>query len=215
MAHVWVQATLRVSTWSVEDVTREHSQPTAADDVSSIFHTMRVATGAVAEGLPRSSDEARLPMVQWRNIFVLFDRGAALPHDYALATQLILEQARHCPRGLGALTVWPAALPVPHESIRRAILGAYQTLAPHLRGAAFILEGEDFRAAAVRAALAGIHLALRHPYPVRVERNLPTAVGWLLMQVQSGSMRPVDAGELLAAINDRRNHLRTLNDEWA
>jgi hypothetical protein len=156
---------------------------------------------------PTYAETPRLPMLQWRNVVVVLERGLATPDDYAQSAEIILAQAQRFPRGLGILTLLPPDATTPSDAARQAVVAAYTRLGPILRGVTFCVEATDFRGAAVRATLAGMQLVLRPEYPLRITDTLPDAARWIVRQAQRGSQPPVDPRELVQAIEERRARL--------
>jgi hypothetical protein len=149
----------------------------------------------------------RLPTLQWRNVVVFLERGLSERMDYVRAPELVLDLARRYPRGVGVLTVFSADVTLPHESVRHAMQEAYARVSPHLLGLTFCVEGTDFRGAALRAALAGVKLALRASYPVQIVSELGQAARGIATHTRQGSLIPLDGDSLLSSVEAARSRL--------
>jgi hypothetical protein len=68
------------------------------------------------------------------------------------------------------------------------------------RAEAYVIEGEGFRAAAMRAVLAGVQLLARISHPTRVFADVPSAVEWLGVQARP----PIAPDELTATVRQAR-----------
>jgi hypothetical protein len=126
----------------------------------------------------------RLPLIVHEEIFVFIDEGRAIAVDYQLAAKLALERVSVYPNGIGCLVMIPATAQPPNELVRRAIKESLEKATPHLRGMCWIVEGSGFRAATLRAALAGLRLLLAAPYPTSVEKDLVEGLQWMLKRLR-------------------------------
>ena len=81
----------------------------------------------------------------------------------------------------------------PPDASERAYVQANMHRFTGMRAAASVIEGEGFKAAAIRAVLTGITLALRNPYPMRIFATVAEATPWLLERVpgQAGGVEQV------------------------
>jgi hypothetical protein len=70
---------------------------------------------------------------------------------------------------------------------------------------AYVIEGEGFRAAAMRAMLAGLQLLARTSHPVRVFADVPGAVEWLGVRARP----PIAPEELSATVRQARAAMTT------
>ncbi|MDD9939880.1 MAG: hypothetical protein OXU20_02340 [Myxococcales bacterium] len=135
-----------------------------------------------------------LPLILWKNIFVVVDDGNVSASDYEESSRRVLAQALRYPDGIGGLTVIPQSGRPPSEAGRQAIKRAYESVTPHLRSVCWLVEGQGFRAATARAALAGLRLLLRPPFPTKVFADLNDAVPWLSQQLGTRSVGTVAEG---------------------
>lgn len=152
-------------------------------DVSSIF--------------PRASE---LRTTAFRDIFVIVDNGRAGASDYVAVARAVAQLGHRYPDGIGLLTVLPPLTTPPEPEVRQAIKDAYGVVAKHLVAVAWIVEGTEFRAAAVRAALAGLRLLMRPPFATHIASSYEDAVPWVLSKVQTRPGQDTDPGFAINAI---------------
>lgn len=129
----------------------------------------------------------RLPLIVHDEILVLVDGGRSVASDYQLAAEIALERVAVHPNGLGCLVMIPATAQPPNELVRRAIKKALEKATPHLRAMCWVVEGAGFRAATLRAALAGLRLLVPAPYPTSVEKDLVDGLQWILRRLRPGA----------------------------
>jgi hypothetical protein len=163
--------------------------------VSSPRSTSQRNTGVVSIPKP-------LPLIVWRDIFVLVDNGLAKAADYELIEAHIHQQAAANPGGLACLVIIPVGSTPPADDVRRTIKGGFQRVARYLRCTCWLVEGTGFRAATVRAALAGLRLFIRVSHPTHITDNLEDAIGWMLMHLGAG--RDAGVAEALRIIRRDR-----------
>lgn len=159
---------------------------------------------AIVHSEPRFSPPSPVPVVMWRDIFALVDRGRADVSDYPILERMVREQAEQHPRGLGCLVIIPASANPPPDDVRRAINDVLTNLAPLLRCLCWLVEGRGFRAAAVRAALAGLRIVHRPPYPTTVENDLSAALHWMFPYLRNGMVRLPEIPAAIDAISQGR-----------
>jgi len=146
------------------------------------------------------SSRPPLPVVMWRNIFALVDKGNATVSDYPILERMVLEQGKRYPSGLGCLVIIPALANPPPEDVRRAIREVLANLAPQLRCLCWLVEGTGFRAAAVRATLVGLRVFSRQPYATRVASDMTEALRWVLSHLAKGAPAQTDIRSAIDAI---------------
>lgn len=96
--------------------------------------------------------------------------------------------------GTGALLIIRAGMRPPSEEARRFIQAELARSA--MLGAAQVVEGSGFTAAAMRAALSMLQLVARPPYPMKVFSDIPQASGWLCQELAERAHRNPDPREL-------------------
>jgi hypothetical protein len=72
----------------------------------------------------------------------------------------------------------------------------------------WLVEGTGFRAAAVRAALTGLQLVSKSPYPTRVCASVREALSWIMPHMRDGKARQETVGDAVQAIAQGRSSLR-------
>lgn len=153
----------------------------------------------------------RLPLIVHGNLFVIIDDGQVSPADYAKIGAIVHRQASAFPGGLGCMVIIPPHARPPREEARSAIKASLDSLAERLRCLCWLVEGTGFGAATVRAALAGLALLVRTPYPTAVHKDFPGALAWLLHHFRSEAR----AGEILDATTsiERGRHSLRMAEE--
>jgi hypothetical protein len=149
------------------------------------------------------SEHPPLPVILWRDVFVLVDKGDAKVSDYPILERILLNQSEKYPGGLGCLVIIPSNANPPPDDVRQAIKDVLTRLGPRLRCLCWLVEGTGFRAAAVRATLTGLRMFSRPAYPTAVvANNMNSAVTWILTHLASG--RTGDAPKAVETIERAR-----------
>ncbi len=148
-----------------------------------------------------------VPVIIWRDLFVLVDKGSAKVSDYPMLERMVLDQSERYPEGLGCVVIIPANAIPPPDDVRQAIKDVLTCLAPKLRCLCWVVEGSGFRAAAVRGALTGLRMFSRPTYPTNVASNMNAAVSWVLAKVTPGSNRRADLLTALFVIEQGRGSI--------
>jgi hypothetical protein len=143
---------------------------------------------------------SELRVVIWRDLFVIVDNGHARPSDYMSCAREVNQLAQRYPDGVGLITVLPPLTTPPEPEVRQAIKDAYGVVAKHLRAVCWIVEGTEFRAAAVRAALAGLRLLMRPPFPTMVTSTYQEGVTWVLAKLHTRPGQDTDPRFAIAGI---------------
>jgi hypothetical protein len=143
----------------------------------------------------------------WRDIFALVDRGQTNVSEYPILEAMVREQAEQHPRGLGCLVIIPANANPPPDNVRRAINDVLTRLSPSLLCLCWLVEGKGFRAAAVRAALAGLRIVRRPPYPTTVASDMISALRWMFPHLREGAAAMSEIPAAAAAIGKARASL--------
>jgi hypothetical protein len=150
------------------------------------------------------SDSPPVPVIIWRDLFVLVDKGSAKVSDYPILERMVLDQSTRYPEGLGCIVIIPATASPPPDDVRQAIKDVLTRLAPKLRCLCWVVEGSGFRAAAVRGALTGLRMFSRPPYPTNVAGSMGAGISWALPQVTPGLNRRADVQTALEVIQQGR-----------
>jgi hypothetical protein len=117
----------------------------------------------------------------------------------------ILEVAREAEgHGVGLMVVIHADSKPPTDDVRKHIVRTARGFAPHVRAFAHVVEGEGFLSAAKRAAMTFIVTTARFGFPLKVFRNVPEAMPWLLSTLGENFMGDVRHDQLTALVEDLR-----------
>jgi hypothetical protein len=79
-----------------------------------------------------------------------------------------------------------------------------------IAGFAYVVEGEGFKAAAVRSALSAMSLASRFTYPQRVTATVGEAAPWLVHRLPAPLRAGHDASAIVATVDALRAALRAV-----
>jgi hypothetical protein len=143
---------------------------------------------------------SELRTTTWRDVYVCVDNGRASAGDYLAVAREVTQLGQRFPDGIGLLTVLPPLTTPPEPEVRQAIKDAYTMVAKHLLAVAWVVEGTEFRAAAVRAALAGLRLLMRPPFATLIASSYEEAVPWVLSKVQTRPGQDTDPLFAISAI---------------
>ena len=140
-----------------------------------------------------------LPLVTWRNLFMLVDNGRASPGAYLTPEGELVKLGQCYGKNLGCLVVIPAEASQPPEEARRAINDAWERQAASIKGVAWVVEGRGFQSAVVRATLTTMGLVRRKLQTWKVVDNVEEGLGWLATRVtMSGDVDLQEAVRVLA-----------------
>jgi hypothetical protein len=148
-----------------------------------------------------------LPVVIWQDIFVVVDHGALHASRYAEIEQVGRDLIARHGAGIAVLVIIPSVAKPPPEEVRTAITNMLARVAPSLRCVCWLVEGSGFGAAAVRAALTGLQLVSRSPYPTRVCSSVGEALSWILPHMRDGNTRLGTVSDAVQAIAEGRKTL--------
>ena len=112
------------------------------------------------------------------------------------------------------MVIIPSCARPPPEEGRRAIKASLDSLAERLRCLCWMVEGSGFRAATTRAALAGLALFVRAPYPTAVHKDVTEALRWLLPHFRS-EVRAADILDAATSVEHGRFSLRIAKESAA
>lgn len=115
--------------------------------------------------------------LQWQDLFVVFDDGHIGIAEYRRIEPQLASQAANHEEGLSCLVVIPHDAAVPPAEVR-AHLGQMLDRLP-MRALAYVVEGEGFKAAAVRAVLLGLGVFQKKTYRTKVFTEKRSALKWL------------------------------------
>lgn len=94
----------------------------------------------------------------------------------------------------------------PDDASRKAIHHAFNRHGSRICAFAYVIEGEGFAAATIRAAVSLINMAERPPFPMRVFATLADAVSWTLPRLPAHA--PHDARSLIELANEMRRQTK-------
>ena len=92
----------------------------------------------------------------------------------------------------------------PDDASRKAIRHAFARHGAKICAFAYVIEGEGFAAATIRAAVSLITMAERHPFPFRVFAAIADAGTWILPRLPEGH----DARPLIALADEMRRRVK-------
>jgi len=145
-----------------------------------------------------------VPVIIWRDIFILVDKGNTKASDYKILERMVVEQSTKHSGGLGCLVIIPASASPPPDDVRQAIKDVLGRLAPKLRCLCWVVEGAGFRAAVARAVLTGLRVFSRQPYETHVANDMRSAVSWVLAHLTPRVERGTEVAAAVLAIQQGR-----------
>jgi hypothetical protein len=159
---------------------------------------------------------ANLTIATWRHLYVIGWRGAVTLDAVKLADELL---TRFCARVSGPVAVMIVIephTPPPDRHARNATIAVLRRLAPRILCLPVVCEGQGFLAGAQRAAIAGMNLILRYPYPHKTFAGVDEATEWLILRGRHGSpqfdgVTPEDLSAVVSAARGRSAELDGLN----
>jgi hypothetical protein len=162
-------------------------------------------TGQFNKAVLSAEQSQHLPLVLWRNIFIVVDDGKVQLDDIDAIAQRVRQLGEQYPAGVGGVTVIPANGNTPSEAHRLAIKRAYYLVSQHLKAMCWMVDGQGFRAATVRASLAGLRLLLQPRFPTKIAASLDEALPWLSAQL--GNSSSADVPEGIATVRENLTRL--------
>jgi hypothetical protein len=101
------------------------------------------------------------------------------------------------PDGKGILmTVVMPHAPLPSSDARQALSGILRVGADALICSAVVMEGDGFRASAVRSVATGLAIIARQPFPHRVFPRTDSALAWFAQELRTRSSVSLDIEQL-------------------
>lgn len=101
-----------------------------------------------------------------RSLAVIVWRRTTTARGVSSVTRALEELFRRRPGRVVLCALATARVQVPDDATRRAMQQGIRQIEPHLAGAVNLIPKTGFQAAALRAALTGIALIVRPPYPI-------------------------------------------------
>lgn len=148
-----------------------------------MLHQTSTPSGS-AEILSRGSN---LTVATWRNLFVIVWRGVVTLSAVEHADALLKRFAETVSGRIVVMIVIEERTPPPGLHTRNATVGVLRRMAPRILCLPVICEGQGFLASAQRAAIAGMNLILRYPYPHKTFATVDEAAEWLILRGSRGS----------------------------
>jgi hypothetical protein len=126
-------------------------------------------------------------VILWNDVFVVVDNGSGRVHDYKVLHELITQRTRHVTRGLGCLAIIPNRATPPAPDVRTALNKTLESIP--LRCICWLVEGQGFHSAMVRAVLTGLRFLKYQKYPTHIASSLEDALAWMLPLLAGGATR--------------------------
>jgi hypothetical protein len=115
-----------------------------------------------------------------QSVFISVWRRQATLESLKLVREHQLRLVESSPAGIAVVTVMEPVSVKPLNGVERAEAAAVaRDLAPHTLASAYVFEGEGFRPAMSRAAVAGVLLLSRIKYPHKVFATVTDGARWL------------------------------------
>lgn len=147
------------------------------------------------------------------NSVLTYSVDAPNPHylkAWAQTVELVLGQFQG---GLFVLTVIDRNAHAPDDVSKASIRNTIVEHAARIDAFAYVVDGEGFRAAAMRSALSLIALAARYPFPQKVFGRVEDAVPWMLRRPYHADREPrqaPDAAKLIKMANSMHGQLKSV-----
>jgi hypothetical protein len=146
-------------------------------------------------------------LATWRgHVVALWDGAPQLPAVQRFA-ELLAKQVDARPGGVVYLAQLPATLALPDSQVREAFAKAGRAVSGRIAGIAVTVEGDGFRAAAVRAMVTGIGMMVGGRLPLRCFRSLAEAAAWGSVRLAASSAPLGSADEVESAFATLRSQL--------
>jgi hypothetical protein len=116
----------------------------------------------------------------WGPIFLTVWKKVTRP-DYARSIQFAVRDLAHSVpnQRVACLTIIEEKVELPNAESRTAVANIFRFNLEHIVCSANVMEGEGFRAAAVRGVVTGITLVARQPFPNHVFSSVTQAARWI------------------------------------
>jgi len=115
----------------------------------------------------------------WDRVVLVVWRGRTTLSSVRLGEQVFEQHASRCAGPVLLLTIVEPAAPLPALEARMELVAFLRRGAGRIERSALVFEGEGFRAASVRAVVAGMSLFSRPAYPHRVFSSVSGAARFL------------------------------------
>ena len=146
-----------------------------------------------------------IPVFVWKDVVFVVSSGRTQPKDFDLLADLVIEQTRQYPGGVGCIVIVPKDATPPSDASRKALNGALGKVEGSLRGICWLVEGDGFQGAMVQAVVTGLRLRKpRLTYATNVCTNVNEALAWVLCELPGPHRRESDVSDALVAMSVRR-----------
>jgi hypothetical protein len=120
----------------------------------------------------------------WRDVFVTIWRREVTVASVLFIQHRVRAFARRCStRRCATLTIVEEGAPMPSSEARTALSNMFRFNAEEILCSSVAMEGNGFRAAAVRAVADGLSLVARQPFPHKTFATIDQATLWLGSQM--------------------------------
>jgi hypothetical protein len=157
-----------------------------------------------AKPTPKSVPTAPIKLLFWHDVVVLIENGQASIGHYKMVGDVVLERGTSY-ADLGMLCIIARDAVAPGDDARRALNQAIARVASCLRCICWIVEGDGFQGAMVRAVLTGIRVFGKRSYPMHVTCNMTEGVSWIFQQLDGGPRRSTQVDAAVTQIQRRRS----------
>lgn len=132
-------------------------------------------------------------------VLQLWHRDTTLEGVAALRA-VIGRVASDSPQGLRLLVVVEPHASMPSSEARAGIAAIMRERSGSIRATSLAFEGIGFRAASVRAVVAGLNVLAHHPFPYKVFATVPEALAWDAMAPTGSGAPPQVLAELIQSL---------------
>lgn len=141
------------------------------------------------------ASDADWSCARWCNTVVLVWRGTTNMERARRAMAVLRDAAtEHASTGIASLVVVEPRAATPDSDTRPVFAAGMRECGSRLHGVAYVVAAKGFRGAAVRAAISGLSLLAREPYPTKVFTSTGDAAAWL-----APTLGGIDDAHLMAA----------------
>lgn len=145
-------------------------------------------------------------VARWHNVLIEDVRGASTVAGQKYLAERLRELIAEYPDGVGYWLLIPARVPIPEQDVRNQITDLLKSLdRSHMLGMALVLKADGFWAGAARSVAAGLAMAARLKFPLKIFRNEDESAPWLAES--AGGKLGWTADELGAAVAQMREAL--------
>jgi hypothetical protein len=156
--------------------------------------------------LAKLSSSADYTSARYQDLVLqLWHRDTTLDGVAALRAA-IGQVARESAEGLRLLIVVEPGASMPPAESRAGIAAFMRDYAKNIRATSLAFEGTGFRAASVRAVVAGLNVLANHPFPYKVFATIGEALWWPPMASRGPGTPPALLAELVERFRAAQKH---------